>query len=174
MIKFFANRQITNRKTYPEALNFDGNLILTVNDVKALKGTTLVKVSFENCHQLANFSNDIAYILSTLKCVEEIRVQRSLYLYPDEVITIINSCENLKLFHFTPAWKRDSSAWITLYEEHCNICGADLHSMYLRLKYGYTSTNWLDQYSLAPTWAQQDLISDDSDSGSTASDDYNY
>ena len=52
--------QITNKKTYPDTINLNYNIYSTVCDITSLKGMQLIKVEFENCPQLVDFSDEIA------------------------------------------------------------------------------------------------------------------
>ena len=63
--EYLFKRQITNKKTYPGTINLNNNIYLTVGDITFLKGTQSIKVEFENCPQLVDFSDEITNILST-------------------------------------------------------------------------------------------------------------
>ena len=58
--EYLFKRQITNKKTYPDTINLNNNIYLTVGDITSLKGMQLIKVEFENCPQLVDFSDEIA------------------------------------------------------------------------------------------------------------------
>jgi hypothetical protein len=42
-------------------------------------------------------------------------VQRSVYLYQGQALTILNCCTFLSTLHSSPAWKWDSFSWINIY-----------------------------------------------------------
>jgi hypothetical protein len=76
------------------------------------------------------------------------------YLYPEQVLTILNCCTFLLTLHFNPAWKRDSFLWINLYVKYRDILsGSDFKALYCRLKYSFTSEDFLTLFDYASQWA---------------------
>jgi hypothetical protein len=71
-------------------------------------------------------------------------VQRSVYLYQKQSLTILNCCTFLSTLHFSPAWKWNSFSWINLYENYKDILsGSDFKALYHRLKFSFTSEDFL-------------------------------
>ena len=75
----------------------------------------LTEIHLTNCVGLVDDSRPLVSIFTQLKELKTLRIQRTTYLQPDEVVQIINTCCHLTWFAFTPVWKRirkSTNEWI--------------------------------------------------------------
>ena len=103
--------------------------LLNANQLLYLK-----HLEVHSCLKLMNCSKSLVSIIIQKRKLEVIDIEKTTYLEPYEARLIIERCPNLKVFNFTPAWRRKSELLVEIYERY-NICwGRDFYVVYRRIK----------------------------------------
>ena len=161
MIKFLRKREIglKHMKCPIEIIELDYARLKIVEMNMLLDTPFLTEIHLTNCVGLVDDSRTLVSMFTQLKELRTLRIQRTTYLQPDEVVQIISTCCHLTWFAFTPVWKRvrnSTNQWIQVFNSKPDIWGPDFRCLFLRIKHSYMSDLFYSMYKDAPEWARTD------------------